>query len=169
MSNDRQSRGGGFARTAINCTASGSWHRLFIESLPNRCSIQSVRNPRSLSAYVLYYVSKRKERPYQISPGVRWMHGRVDNEYIREIECRTWRNYASYLSSIGVELGGIGSWRILSMDSERLRAPFTRLARIYRASDLSDRIFRKSNESLSVLSKIALMISMYLQFKYIEI
>lgn len=70
---------------------------------------------------------------------------------------------------LGSELGGIGSWRILSMDSERLRAPFTRLARIYRASDLSDRIFRKSNESLSVLSKIALMISMYLQFKYIEI
>lgn len=105
MSNDRQSRGGGFARTAINCTASGSWHRLFIESLPNRCSIQSVRNPRSLSAYVLYYVSKGKERPYQISPGVRWMHGRVDNEYIREIECRTWRNYASYLSSIGVGIG----------------------------------------------------------------
>lgn len=69
---------------------------------------------------------------------------------------------------LGSELGGIGSWRILSMDSERLRAPFTRLARIYRASDLSDRICRKS-KSLSVLSKIALMISMYLQFKYIEI
>lgn len=86
---------GDFARIAINCTASGSLasivYRIATEPLLNPIR----RNLRSFSAYVLYYVSKGKEFPYQISPGVRWMYGRVD---ITNISARSSVAYgATYL------------------------------------------------------------------------
>lgn len=98
--------GGGrrdFARIGINCTASAS--------IVYRIATEPLLNPRSFAAYVLYYVSKGKECPYQISPGVRWMHGRVDNEYIyiyisaRSSVERIMAQPASYLSSIRVGIG----------------------------------------------------------------
>lgn len=118
--------GGGFRKNRDKL------HSFGIDCLSNRYRTvaQSFGNPRSFAAYVLYYVSKGKECPYQISPGVRWMHGRVDNEYIyiciREIECRAYYGATRFLSVIdsGRNWVELGRDLFLALDSERLCVPF---------------------------------------------
>lgn len=139
--------GGGFRKNRDKL------HSFGIDCLSNRYRTvaQSFGNPRSFAAYVLYYVSKGKECPYQISPGVRWMHGRVDNEYIYiymyprdRVSSVLWRNPLLICHRFGSELGGIGSRLILSIRFRTTLRSF-RVTCIYNPIFLN-RIFKKSNE-----------------------
>lgn len=139
--------GGGFRKNRDKL------HSFGIDCLSNRYRTvaQSFGNLRSFAAYVLYYVSKGKECPYQISPGVRWMHGRVDNEYIYiyiyprdRVSSVLWRNPLLICHRFGSELGGIGSRLILSIRF-RTTLRFFRVTCIYNPIFLN-RIFKKSNE-----------------------